>query len=246
MDLVVLGSAGSYPTPETGPCSGYLIRTDETLLWVDCGHGTFLELQRHCRPEDLAAVIISHEHPDHCVDLTNLYIRLRYGLGRSGMPVLAPAGVQRALRAFLPHGDATFDWNVLGDGDVAVVNDVELRCSRTDHSVETLAVELEDAAGTRLIYTADTGNGWSPSAFGRAPDLLLAEATWLAEAKSWAGHLSAAEAGVAGRECAARALMLTHRAAGTAREPWLSEAAASFGAPVLEARAGDVVAVGGR
>ena len=32
------------------------------------------------------AVVITHEHPDHCVDIYGLHVMLRYGLERTGLP----------------------------------------------------------------------------------------------------------------------------------------------------------------
>ena len=62
----------------------------------------------------------------------------------------------------------------------------------------------------RLVYTADTGPGWSVDAFAPGADLVLSEATYLDGEKPAEIHLSAKEAGTAAREAGARRLMLTH------------------------------------
>src|SRR5688572_28759167 len=93
MELTVLGCCGSYPGPAMGACSGYLLRHDDTAIWMDCGNGTFAALQQHLAVEDLTAVVLTHAHPDHCVDVYGLHVLLRYGLERAGLPVLAPAGL---------------------------------------------------------------------------------------------------------------------------------------------------------
>ena len=61
MELTVLGCSGSYGAPGGGACSGYLLQTDTTRVWVDCGNGTFGHLQEHLQVEDLTAVVLTHE-----------------------------------------------------------------------------------------------------------------------------------------------------------------------------------------
>lgn len=228
----MLGSSGSYGAPAGGACSGYLVRTGGTLLWMDCGNGTLANLQRHAAVEDVTAVVITHEHPDHCVDLYGLHVLLRYGLERTGLPVLAPEGVEEHLGA-LVSGDwgPTFDWRVVGDGDRTTVGDAGLRFSRTDHPPPTVAVEVS-GDGRRLVYTADTGAGWSVGAFGPGADLVLSEATYQHASKPAQMHLSAREAGEAAREAKAKRLVLTHLWPRLDPVASVEEGSEAFGAPV--------------
>ncbi len=209
MQLTVLGCAGSYGSPVGGACSGYLVRAGGALVWVDCGNGTFAHLQQHARVEDIDAVVITHEHPDHCVDIYGLHVLLRYGLERTGFPVYAPEGAEARLGTLVTDWGDAFDWNVIGDGDATRIGDLDLRFSRTDHPPPTYAVEL-GGDGKRLVYTADTGPGWSPDAFGAGADLVLSEATYQEFDKPVSWHLSAHEAGLAARAAGADRLVLTH------------------------------------
>lgn len=238
MELTVLGTAGSYPDAERGPCSSYLVRTADAALWLDCGHGAYEQLDRHDASDTLDAIVISHQHPDHCVDITNLWVRMKFETHRRALPVFAPAGVIDAIDAFIAAQDGTFAWSVVADGDDATVGGTAMRFARTEHSVETLAVEIADPSGTRLIYTSDTGPDWSPEAFGRPADLLLHEATFMHAARAWNGHCSAREAGAAGRASGARELMLVHRGPGIEPSAWCDEAGEAFGAPVVGAQPG--------
>src|SRR5687767_14297690 len=74
VELTVLGCSGSFNGPKGGACSGYLVRSGETSIWLDCGNGTFGHLQQHIAAEDLTAVVVTHEHPDHCVDIYGLHV----------------------------------------------------------------------------------------------------------------------------------------------------------------------------
>lgn len=250
MELTVLGSCGSYSAPGGGgACSGYLIREGGTALWLDCGNGTFANLQRHLPIEDLTAVVVTHEHPDHCVDLFGLHVLLtygplRYGPPRPGVPVLAPPGLKDRLGT-LVGGDwgPALRWREVDDGDEVTVGDLALRFSRTQHPPPTLAVELSDRRGKRLVYTADTGPGWSVEAFGRHAHLVLSEATLHRSEEGRTQHLSARQAGAAARAAGARALMLTHLWPGLDPIGSLEDGSEAFGRPVRLAAPGVVVRV---
>lgn len=228
LSLTVLGSCGSYPGPKEA-CSGYLVRGAGATVWLDAGSGTMANLQRHVGLGDVDAVVLSHEHPDHWSDIEGYWVACAYGeQPRSGVPVLTTEGVRR--KTTNPMTPA-FDWRIVGDGDEATVGGLRLRFSRTDHKVETLAMRI-DADGSSLVYSADTGPGWSPTVFGDSIDLFLCEATYTSDKTGVPGHLSAAQAGEMARAAGARRLTLTHFWPTVDRERSAAEATATFGAPV--------------
>ena len=209
MDLTVLGCSGSYGAPAGGACSGYLVRAGDANIWMDCGNGSFVNLQQHIDPAELSAVVISHGHADHCVDIYGLHVLYRYGLELSGLPVYTPEGLEPVLTELVGSFGDTFDWRTVGDGDKASVGEATLRFSRTDHPPPTMAVEVAHA-GKRLVYTADTGPEWGVGAFDDGADLVLSEATYMHDDIKVAIHLSAHQAGELAREAHARKLMITH------------------------------------
>jgi ribonuclease BN (tRNA processing enzyme) len=231
MDLTVLGASGSYGSGSGGACSGYLVQAGGAAVWIDCGNGTFPNLQQHLAVDALDAIVLTHEHPDHCVDIYGLHVLLHYGLERSGLPVYGPDGIEQRLGALVSDWGDTFEWNVVGDGDGVKVAGLELRFSRTDHPPPTYAVELR-GDGRRLVYTADTGPDWTVGAFDPGADLVLSEATYQEGHKGWPHHLTAAEAGKGAREAGAGRLMLTHL--WPELDPVLSvaEGSEAFGEPV--------------
>ena len=209
MELTVLGCSGSYGAPVGGACSGYVVRAGEAVIWMDCGNGTFANLQQHVNPDDITAVVISHAHADHCVDIYGLHVLYKYGLERSCLPVYAPEGVEKTLEGLVGEWTDTFDWNLIADGDHVEVSGVSMKFARTDHPVPTVAVDM-GYAEKRLVYTADTGPGWSVEAFAPGADLVLSEATYQHDDIRAPIHLSARQAGEAARAARARRLMLTH------------------------------------
>ena len=158
--VTVLGCSGSYNAVDI-PCSGYLVQAGGVNLWMDCGNGTLGNLQRHIDVADLDAVVVTHSHPDHCVDLFGLHVLATYGLERTGIPVIAAPEVAARMLPLARDWRTTFEWREVADGDRAEIGAASLRFSSTDHPVPTLAVEV-GAAGKRLVYTADTGPSWSP------------------------------------------------------------------------------------
>jgi ribonuclease BN (tRNA processing enzyme) len=231
IELTVLGSSGSYGAPAGGACSGYLVRAGEQTLWVDCGNGTLAALQRHADPADIDAVIITHVHPDHCVDIYGLHVLNQYGLERFGLPVYAPEGVEPALRHLVGGWSGTFDWRQVGDGDAVELGGVDLCFARTDHPPPTVAVEIAHD-GHRLIYTSDTGPRWSVEHFAPRADLVLSEATYQHHDIRAPLHLSARQAGEMARAAGARRLMLTHLWPGLDPNVSVAEGSDAFGEPV--------------
>jgi len=209
VELTVLGCSGSYNAPPAGACSGYLLRDGHTTIWMDCGHGSFTNLQRQMDPADLTAIVITHEHPDHCVDVYGLHVLLRYALERVGVPVYAPAGADERLGTLANWGD-TFAWHAIDDGACATVGTIDLAFSRTDHPPPTFAVQASGADGRRLVYTSDTGPGWSVDAFAPGAELVLSEASYEEADLRSPIHLSGKMAGAAARDARAQRLVLTH------------------------------------
>src|SRR4051812_12557917 len=232
IELTVLGCSGSYGAPAGGACSSYLVRAGDTTIWLDCGNGSFANLQEHARVEDIDAVVITHGHPDHCVDIYGLHVLYKYGLERDCLPVFAPDGVSKQLEALVGEWDNTFDWHVIDDRDTTTVGEADLRFSRTDHPPPTMAVEITHA-DKRMIYTSDTGPQWSPLAFAPGADLILSEATYQHDDIRAPIHLSARQAGELARAAKAKHLMLTHLWPVLDPMRSIEEASEAFGSGVM-------------
>ena len=67
--FTILGSSSGQPQAERA-CSGYLLKTGESLSLIDCGGGvTSSFLRCGFDPMKLDRIFISHTHSDHCCEL---------------------------------------------------------------------------------------------------------------------------------------------------------------------------------
>ncbi|QXC62765.1 MBL fold metallo-hydrolase [Aquihabitans sp. G128] len=240
LSVTVLGSAGTAPHADN-PCSGYLVRTPSTTVWVDTGPGTYAALQEHVALADVDAIVVTHEHPDHWSDLAVVRNAARYLLHLDQVSVLGTAGTHALLATVLGGSTDPLRWTTVTDGAEATVGDVSLRFSRTDHPVETLAVRAE-AGGRVLAYSADTGPAWSFASLdpaGTGFDLALCEATLDPHEAGSVQHLTAAQAGAMADASKVQRLALTHLVEGSAsRREEEAAAADAFDGPVEIARPG--------
>ena len=209
-----MGSSGTFPV-RGRPASGYLIEQDSTRVWCDAGPGTFTELP--VDPDLVDAVVISHQHPDHCSDLLTAFHAWTYRPGpRVGVPLYAPQAVWDRVKSFLDkaidsHLETTFDFRPVWTGDEVNIGALSVSFVEADHSVPTVASRWE-ANNRSLFFTGDTGpaGGWVDLAHG--VNVMLSEAAFqgATEDKVYPHHLTAAEAGQIARDVGAKKLVLTH------------------------------------
>ena len=237
--LTVLGSSGGYAAPGNA-CSGYLVEGDGFRLLMECGPGSLANLQEHVRLTDVDAIIASHMHPDHWIELPVLRNALRYILHRTGVPVYVTEETRsQAVPLCGGEDDPTFLWHTVAAGDELEIGPFRVRTSRTDHPPETLAIRL-DHGDRSLAFSADTGPGWSFAELGTGITLALSEATVLEENRELVAglHLTAHEAGHGAQRSEVERLLLTHQTPGSDLERFRAEAADAYGAPVLVASPG--------
>lgn len=244
--VTILGCDGTYPAAG-GACSGYLVRSDTTNVWIDCGPGTLANVQQHLALPDLHGVVLTHVHPDHWVELPVLVNALRYGVDAPelGATLLWTAETAAAMAGLGGSGvEPTLRPRVVDGGSTATIGDIELRFSRTDHPVETLAVRA-DHAGRSIAYSADTGDGWQLASLGPGIDLAIVEATLDEDDAGVVQHLTAGQAGRQAAQAGVGSLLLTHLAPGSDPAARTAAAATAYDGPIGIAEAHRTYHAGG-
>jgi ribonuclease BN (tRNA processing enzyme) len=242
--LVVLGCSGGYPGPGRA-CSGYLLETASARLWIDAGSGTFAELQRHCSPEDVSAIVVTHLHADHWTDLPLAVHTIGFMHPEvKRLPVFGPPGFVDACGITLRWRleDDVFEPRELHDGLRAQVAGAAVEASRVEHGdLETYGLRIADN-GLTFAYSADSAPCPALAQLARNADLFLCEATRAAGPMT--AHSTPEEAGQLASEAGARRLVLTHLDPEEDPEQARELARTTFDGEVLVAREGLVVEIG--
>ncbi|WP_130011948.1 MBL fold metallo-hydrolase [Serinicoccus sediminis] len=219
MRLTVVGCSGSVPGPDAA-ASCYLVTAhDGDRTWrvlLDLGPGALGPLQRHTDPLDLDAVLLTHLHPDHCLDLTGLAVLRRHGPtpARTDLPVWGPSGVaERMARAYgvrraePPPGMA---FGELVDRSPLRIGPFTVTPYAVAHPVPAFGLRVA-CGGSVLAYTGDTDTCPALGPLLGGAGLALVEAGFTAQEQGRGIHLTparaadaVADAGGVGR------LLLTH------------------------------------
>jgi ribonuclease BN (tRNA processing enzyme) len=262
LEITVLGKSPSWQDAG-GACSGYLIKEGDFALLMDCGNGVFSKLRDVCDYVDVSAVVLSHLHADHFLDLIPFSYALTYaprqqpvavagwpGTDHPSRPQLyAPVGAGEMFRQIVGCWgnedliDNAFDLREYNGPDELSVGPFTVRFREVPHFTTTYAIDLV-ANGSRLTFSADCRPNDGLVQFATGTDVLLIEATLpRPERTGIRGHLTPEEAGDHARRAGARRVILTHFSDELDREWARASAAASFGAEVELAREGAVYQV---
>jgi len=254
--LVVLGSCGAWPEPGRA-CSGFVLEHGGARIVLDLGYGTLprlLALLGSSAADGIDAVIVTHAHPDHMVDLHGLFRARWYGRrGAPAIPLFAPEQVRVRLLGLEDDGEdvvrRVFDWHPLPAAPQSA-GPLRLESMLLPHYVPNAGVRLS-APGLTLAYTGDTGPDPALAELGREADLFIADATdraqrpgGLSAGSRPALNLTAREAGEAAAAARARRLLLSHFWPDNDRRAALAAAAAAFPGEILLADEGLSVALG--
>jgi ribonuclease BN (tRNA processing enzyme) len=246
MDLTIAGCSGSYPGPDSA-ASCYLVSAGGFRLVVDLGNGGFGALQRFVDPTAVDAVLISHLHSDHCLDLCSYQVFRVYGVPEPlpPIPVYAPAGAAARLDRAASAEDGQpvseeFRFEILSSGTFEI-GPLTVTAAHMNHPVETFGFRIEHG-GRAIAYSADTGPSAELVSLAAGADILISEATFR-EQPGLPGnlHLTPRQAGEHATRAGAGELVLTHLMPGADSAQARNQAAAEFGGEVSLAVPGRVL-----
>lgn len=233
MRLTIVGCAGSFPGP-AAPCSCYLLEHDGYRIVLDLGNGALGELQRHAALDTVDAVLLSHLHGDHCLDMCTYAVARRYFLTNPPrLPVYGPAGTSgRLAAAYDPFSRDdlrdVFAFSRIGPG-IRELGPFTITFAQVNHPIETYAMRVE-VAGRVLTYSADTACADALVDLATGSDVLLCEATYLHGTDFPPGlHLTGMQAGEHAHRAGVGRLLLTHLPPGCDAIRQLGDASRAFG-----------------
>jgi ribonuclease BN (tRNA processing enzyme) len=250
MRVTVLGKSPSWQDAG-GACSGYLVQDEQTCALVDCGSGVFAKLRGEVNYAAVDAVVVSHMHADHFIDLVPFACALTYGPRRTSTQprLLLPPGGTESLRMLARGGgheeelmDGAFAISEYDPSQRVTVNSMTVAFTPVPHFIPTHAVQVttSESEGS-FTFGADHRLTDALGAFAANTALLMLEATLPApDPESSQGHMTAAEAGQVATGCGAQRLVLTHISDECEYEHALAEAQRTYSGPVEVAQEGAV------
>ena len=240
MKLTVLGCSGSMAGPDS-PASGYLVEAEGYRLVLDLGNGAFGALQRHVQPHEIDAIVLSHLHADHCIDLTSVIVALRYGPVRptGRLPLFGPSGTKdRIATAYDPLArklglHELFDFET--PGEPVQLGPFTVSFIGVNHPVPAYAIRVEQG-GRTLVYSGDTGESDALVTLATGADVLLCEASFSATDAYVANlHLTGRQAGEHAARAGVGRLIITHVQPWNSRSDAVADARTAFDGDVIAA-----------
>jgi len=265
VQVTVLGKSPSWQDAD-GACSGYLVEDGGSRVLVDCGSGVFSQLRRFVDYVDVDAVVVSHMHADHFLDLVPFAHALSYAPRQQPVPVAGWPGTEHPARPrlLLPPGglellhvlsqaggeprlfDRAFELREYDVAETLRVGSLRARFQPVPHYIPTNAIELTSTSNGsgRFTYGADHCPTDALRDFAANTDLLMLEATLpRPERDGPRGHMTPGEAGEHAAGCAAARLVLTHISDELDYDWAIAEARRAYAGPIEIARAGAVYTV---
>ena len=215
MEVIVLGGSGTFPR-SGGACNGFLVREGNTNVLLDIGTGVLSRLYQWLDPGTLEALVITHLHPDHFLDLYPYRYLLEFqAQERLPLPVFAPAGAADHIRFLFNEPDTSkfdrvFRFTDMVPDESFTIGGLTLTPRLVSHLDPTYGIEAA-AGGRRLFYTSDTDLSESLVAYSAGVDLLLAETTLRAEdADVPVAHMTTTQVADLAERARVGRLVLTH------------------------------------
>ncbi|WP_240421382.1 MBL fold metallo-hydrolase [Paenibacillus periandrae] len=212
MRLQILGPWVLAPLDAAGAAPSYLVSDQHTTCLLDCGAGTLPLLQSMNVLPHLDAIVISHMHHDHYMDLFPLANTLsKHSLRiKLFVPDFNGRSILTEISNVLFEGDNRFSkaFEIIEYGvkDELVVKGLHMTFQETIHSMTCYAPRITNGNKT-IVYSADSEYFPEFSQFAQGADLLLCEATFL---DPLPGHMTGEQAGTIAAEANVGRLVLTH------------------------------------
>jgi len=162
VELIVIGAGPAYTDRRGAAASSYLVTAGGEALLLDIGQGAFSNLAAETEPSSLTAILVSHLHPDHFVDLVPLrhYLKWEFDPPRRAR-VLGPAQLADRLDALDGHegfSATSLDIEALAEG-VCRIGPFEVEARRVAHAGESYAFRVTAGGGAAAVTAGAAAHG---------------------------------------------------------------------------------------
>jgi ribonuclease BN (tRNA processing enzyme) len=246
--LDVVGAGPAFTDRPGASGAAYLVRHAQTSILLDLGQGSFPRLAGLLDPGSLDAVVVTHLHPDHFIDLVPLRHFLHWGPGHPRrVRVLGPGGLSDRLDAV--HAEpgfsaAALDIEAMAPG-LASIGTLEVGILPVTHAGESYAVRVATAGGPGLVYSGDCGRAEDLAPLIRRGDALLAEVSFgPGPMPAGAAHLDGPSVGELARSTSVARVLLTHLLMGFDANETVASVRNRFNGPVQLVAPGDRFSLG--
>ena len=212
--LDVIGAGPAYTDRVGSTGAAYLVRAGSTAVLLDLGQGSFPRLAATVEPSTLDAIVVSHLHSDHFIDLVALrhYLVWQFRPARH-VRVIGPAGLDTRLDALHDtpgFSAAALDIEPVEPGAVTI-GDLGLEAARVTHTRDSHAYRVTSGVGPGLVYTGDCGRAEDLETLLRPGDSLLSEVSFgPGPVPAGAAHLDGPAVGALGVRARVGRILLTH------------------------------------
>jgi ribonuclease BN (tRNA processing enzyme) len=244
LQLDIVGAGPAYTDRVGASGAAYLVRHGSSAVLLDLGQGSFPRLASLLEPSALEAVVVSHLHPDHFIDLVALrhYLRWQFHPSRR-VRVIAPGSLAErldALHAEPGFAAATLAIEELLPGTIRI-GELELAAARVTHTENSYGFRIAESDGAGLVYSGDCGRAEDLDPLVRPGDTILTEVSFgPGPVPSDADHLDGPAVGALATRTRAGAVLLTHLQMGFDEHATIeSVRAAGFDGPVTLVEPGD-------
>lgn len=246
LDIVGAGPAFTDRLGATG--AAYLVRCAGTAVLLDLGQGAFPRLASLLDPATLDAVLISHLHPDHFIDLVPLRHYLRWGPGHPHRArVIGPRELGERIDAL--HAEPGFSVGALDVEPMVTgtttIGSLEIAAVSVTHSAESYGFRISNAVGPGLVYSGDCGRAEDLDPLIRPGDTLLCEVSFgPGPVPPTAAHLDGPAVGHLAARTGAGQVLLTHILMGFDEDETIAAVRRVYDGPVGFVEPGDRFAIG--
>jgi ribonuclease Z len=244
MKLIFFGTTGAVQTADNTNVSFAVVEKTAALL-VDVSGSPFQSLlSAGVAASDLAALVLTHGHPDHLYGLPSLIQCLTLVKRKKPLKIICNRPTEKKAKQLLdifdmlsPSGALPIEWISPENTASECIPGLRVTTFPVNHPIRTSGVKLSTAT-SGLVYTSDTAPSERVIAESSGATALIHESSGGDRHRSLLnadGHSTALQAGTAAEKAGVATLFLCHFnfELGTAPETLQREAAAAFRGKVI-------------